>query len=217
MEDGYDPVPLELLRAEGLDVDEDELCRAKAWAIDSYSESFTSTVLWALVEPDAALHRRLAVRSAEYWRSLPAPSVRPGLVEAAARLAAAGFRLRLATKYDSATREKLLAHHRLEGFFSAIPDPPHPKPDVRFYTWLVEEVEPGPRFKAMVGDDLVCDIAPAKRAGLTAIRLRVGNTARLRPRTPDETPDRECAAPAEVADAVFELSRYFPYPARQLG
>ncbi|MDQ7792853.1 MAG: HAD hydrolase-like protein [bacterium] len=203
--DGYDQVPLELLREDGLDVTAADLERARRAAVASFAPSFAAAVIWHLVQPDGERFVRLSARCGEHFQSLPTPPLREGIREAARALRQAGFTLRLATKYGPARQVELLRRHRLDGLFAPSPEPPYPKPDVRYYQWLVEVVDPGPGLKVMVGDRLDCDVVPARQAGLRAIRIRVGDHRDQQPRTPGEVPDHDLPDLEGLVEAILAL------------
>lgn len=63
------------------------------------------------------------------------------------------------------------------------------KPDRAIFQYALDRAACDPKEAAMVGDRLDYDIAPAKRAGMLAIRLRRGPLAIQEPRSRDEVPD----------------------------
>lgn len=63
------------------------------------------------------------------------------------------------------------------------------KRDGALFQYALERAACDPKEAAMVGDRLDYDIAPAKRAGMLAIRLRRGPLAIQEPRARDEAPD----------------------------
>ena len=85
------------------------------------------------------------------------------------------------------------------------------KPDRGIFQYALEHAACDPKEAAMVGDRLDYDIAPAKRVGMLAIRLRRGPLAIQEPRSRDEVPDltvatlttlcRRLCLPPELADS----------------
>ena len=67
------------------------------------------------------------------------------------------------------------------------------KPDTQIFRYALEQVACDPREAAMIGDRLDYDIAPAKRTGMLAIRIRRGPHAIQEPRSRDEVPDLSIA------------------------
>jgi len=63
------------------------------------------------------------------------------------------------------------------------------KPDRAIFQYALERAACDPKEAAMVGDRLDYDIAPAKKAGMLAIRIRRGGLAFQEPRSRDEMPD----------------------------
>lgn len=92
------------------------------------------------------------------------------------------------------------------------------KPDTRIYRYALERVACDAKEAAMIGDRLDYDIAPAKRAGMLAIRLRRGPHAIQEPRSRDEIPDltiatlttlcRRICAPPESSMPLYEADGY---------
>lgn len=88
------------------------------------------------------------------------------------------------------------------------------KPDGEIFRVALARAACDPKEAAMIGDRLDYDIAPAKRAGMLAIRLRRGPHAIQEPRHRDEVPDltiatlttlcRRICAPPETAPAHAE-------------
>ena len=86
------------------------------------------------------------------------------------------------------------------------------KPDPRIFQHALDRAACDPKAAAMIGDRLDYDIAPAKRLGMLAIRVRRGPHAIQEPRSRDEVPDmtvatlttlcrRICAPPAPIERA----------------
>jgi FMN phosphatase YigB (HAD superfamily) len=63
------------------------------------------------------------------------------------------------------------------------------KPDGAIFHYALERAACDPKEAAMVGDRLDYDIAPAKKAGMLAIRVRRGPFAMQEPRGREEAPD----------------------------
>jgi FMN phosphatase YigB (HAD superfamily) len=63
------------------------------------------------------------------------------------------------------------------------------KPDPRIFRHALERAACDPKEAAMIGDRLDYDIAPAKKLGMLAIRIRRGLHAIQEPRSREETPD----------------------------
>lgn len=85
------------------------------------------------------------------------------------------------------------------------------KPDTQIFQHALERAACDPKEAAMIGDRLDYDIAPAKKVGMLAIRIRRGPHAIQEPRSRDEVPDltlatltalcrRICAPPESNAD-----------------
>ncbi len=67
------------------------------------------------------------------------------------------------------------------------------KPDTRIFQYAIERAACDPKETAMIGDRLDYDIAPAKKLGMLAIRIRRGPHAIQEPRSRDEMPDMTIA------------------------
>ncbi|MGI8855612.1 MAG: HAD family hydrolase, partial [Thermomicrobiales bacterium] len=63
------------------------------------------------------------------------------------------------------------------------------KPDPRIFQHALERAACDPKEAAMIGDRLDYDIAPARKVGMLAIRLRRGPHAIQEPRSREEVPD----------------------------
>ncbi len=96
------------------------------------------------------------------------------------------------------------------------------KPESRIFRYALESVACDPKEAAMIGDRLDYDIAPAKRVGMLAIRLRRGPHAIHEPRNRDEVPDltiatlttlcRRICTPPEPAPPLYRDYEDDGYP-----
>jgi HAD superfamily hydrolase (TIGR01549 family) len=86
------------------------------------------------------------------------------------------------------------------------------KPDPRIFQYALDRAACDPKEAAMIGDRLDYDIAPARKAGMLAIRIRRGPHAIQEPRGREEVPDltvatltalcrRICAPPEPSTDS----------------
>lgn len=198
IDDGYDPVPLHVLHENGLMVTEAELHRAREQAVYSYADSFFHATLWQLVAPDVESFRTLEHKCRQRWWDLPDPPMREGIVEVCRTLHEKGYVLRVASKYPPEKQAQFLQQYGLSEFFTPTPVGPYRKPDVRFFQWLKEVVEPEAGEWYMIGDRLDIDVTPAKKVGMKTIRLLVGDHKGQQARTPEELPEWEIARIEEL-------------------
>ena len=132
----------------------------------------------------------LGLNAAQLFRIASTEYIRlyPGVREALTCLREKGYRLWLLSNAQRVFTAYELRHLGLEGYFDGIrlsSDYGCRKPDIRFFSALLEEEHLDPKNCLMIGNDLDTDIAGAKNAGLATLYMHTGLTP----------PDQRCANP----------------------
>ena len=132
----------------------------------------------------------LGFHAAQLFRicSLDYVNLYPGVLDALAQLREKGCRLWLLSNAQRAFTAYELNHLGLVPYFDGIyisSDFGCRKPDLRFFTALLEEQKLDPKNCLMIGNDLDTDIAGAKNAGLATLYMHTNLTP----------PDQRCADP----------------------
>jgi len=123
----------------------------------------------------------LALNAAQLFRIASTEYIRlyPGVTDALTALREKGYRLWLLSNAQRVFTAYELRHLGLEGYFDGIrlsSDYGCRKPDIRFFSALLEEAHLDPKNCLMIGNDLETDIAGAKNAGLATLYMHTGLT-----------------------------------------
>jgi HAD superfamily hydrolase (TIGR01493 family) len=149
-----------------------------------------------------------ALRKRAPWDAVPLEPY-PDARAALERLRAAGLKLGvLANQPASAVEDVRRAGFEplLDGVWISNAVGLH-KPDPRFFQLALDAWKLAPRDVAYVGDRPDMDVAPARRVGMYALRLRRGPHSRLEPRDDGERPDCEAASLADAAERLLAWAR----------
>ncbi len=201
----------ELGRA-GCAVDSAELVLAAQVSIAAYAPSVWQAVIWRFTSPDRELYESIAARVKAAWDGIDDERYRaftppyPGVDELLADLAAR-HPLGIASNNSPRALRRLgelgfLRHFTVQEVSDTLG---LAKPDIRFFMALLEEAGCRPEDAVMVGDRLGNDIAPARLLGMKTIRVLQGWHRPQQPRSPEDLPDLEVAASAEIGDALRRL------------
>ena len=133
---------------------------------------------------------QLGKNAAQLFRICSTEYIRlyPGVTEALTQLREKGHKLWLLSNAQRVFTAYELNHLGLAPYFDGIyisSDFSCRKPDLRFFTALLEEQQLDPRKCLMIGNDLDTDIAGAKNAGLDTLYMHTNLTP----------PDQRCADP----------------------
>jgi len=208
---------LSALAAEGLEVSEAEYAAASQWAVDSFAPNAYQAIIWRLTGGNAAISERVYRIVVERANTLDAFELRPGIAELLFRLRRRGLRLGLAANQPQTTIPVLDAAG-IGRFFDgrdAASSHSVPKPDVRFFLRLCEDLGVRPSEGIMVGDRIDTDVVPAKSVGMHTILLRTGRHVGQQPRTWEEAPDVEVRDVRGIEAAVTYLVRLVNAAPRQ--
>ncbi len=161
------------------------------------------------IEPGHALAEWTLVFAPAQEQLIARAVLFPDVAPALARLKAAGLGLAVATNYGPSVRMRLhaLGIGPLIDVWGLAPEMRVPKPEPAFFARVLELLQVAPSQAVMVGDRQDNDIAPAKRSGLKAVRLRRGLHKEQRPRGLADAPDFSAATFREAADWVLERAR----------
>ena len=132
----------------------------------------------------------LGINAAQLFRiaSIEYVKLYPDVLEALAALREKGYRLWLLSNAQRVFTAYELNHLGLAPYFDGIylsSDFACRKPDIRFFSALLEEQQLDPKNCLMIGNDLDTDIAGAKNAGLDTLYMHTNLTP----------PDQRCANP----------------------
>ena len=132
----------------------------------------------------------LDLNAAQLFRNASTEYIRlyPGVTEALTALREKGYRLWLLSNAQRVFTAFELNHLGLEPYFDGIrlsSDYGCRKPDIRFFSALLDEENLNPKTCLMIGNDLDTDIAGAKNAGLDTLYMHTNLTP----------PDQRCANP----------------------
>ena len=134
----------------------------------------------------------LGLNAAQLFRIASTDYIRlyPGVTDALVKLREKGYKLWLLSNAQRVFTAFELNALGLKPYFDGIyisSDFGCRKPDIRFFTALLEERKLNPRKCLMIGNDLDTDIAGAKNAGLATLYMHTNLTP----------PDQRCADPAD--------------------
>jgi putative hydrolase of the HAD superfamily len=117
-----------------------------------------------------------------------------------------GLLLAAATNYGARGKQRMkeLGAFDLLDLWS---ETPVKKPAAGFFEENLRWLEVAPAEAVMVGDRMDNDIAPAKAAGLWAVRVSHGYHREQRPRSPEEAPDFEAQGIADATAWILERAR----------
>lgn len=174
-------------------------------AIKCYSPSIFSYVIWHYVRPDTELFQDIRRR----FETLDYPSllaVRPEAVEVCRRLSE-DYVLATAANQPVITTEILekagvLKHFAFKEMSAGIG---YSKPDLRFFTYILDQISIQPANAVMVGDRQDNDIVPAKMLGMYALRWKGGLFKDQEIRLPSEEPDGELTSLHELPELIEKL------------
>ncbi len=115
------------------------------------------------------------------------------------------YKLGIIANQPQNTRERLIADG-LDGYFdvSLLSDCEDLyKPDLRFFEYALSKAGIKGSEAVMIGDRLDNDIYPAKKLGMTTVRIRQGLSVVQTPKTSEYAPDYEIDKLSELLDIEF--------------
>lgn len=135
----------------------------------------------------------LGLNAAQLFRIASTEYIRlyPGVTDALVTLREKGYRLWLLSNAQRVFTAFELRHLGLEGYFDGIrlsSDYGCRKPDIRFFSALLQEEHLDSKTCLMIGNDLETDIAGAKNAGLATLYMHTGLTPPDQRRADSENP-----------------------------
>jgi len=204
---GYEVIGSVLSRELGCKISDEEIDRARDFAIRSWAPSLTSSILWQFLKPDREKWRVIreeVLREVYTWRE----DIR--LTEGVAEILPAlyeKYTLALAGNQPEYIKPKLERSGVLKYFaFSRISEEMGlSKPDTRFFLEICKSIDVKPENCCMIGDRFDNDIWPANILGMKTIRFRTGPHAVQKPRVPDDMPDAEID---RMTDVPVVLERF---------
>ena len=153
----------------------------------------------------------LGLNAAQLFRISSTEYIRlyPGVIEALVKLREKGYRLWLLSNAQRVFTAFELNHLGLEPYFDGIrlsSDYGCRKPDIRFFSALLEEENLNPANCLMIGNDLETDIAGAKNAGLATLYMHTNLTPpHQRPADPNDSNEYEGWDWAELTERITQL------------
>lgn len=200
----------EMLRAHGLELADSEVADAVEEAVRGCAPSVNDHLL-ATFASRAGLdlgHARAEwalVFAPEQDKLLARTHLFPDVAPSLGKLKAAGLKLAVATNYGAIVRVRLeaLGVAPLIDVWGLAPELGVRKPEPAFFVAVLERLGVAPAEAVMVGDRQDNDIAPAKRAGLFAVRLRHGLHKDQRPSADREAPDHTARSFADAAEWIL--------------
>jgi len=162
-------------------------------------------VIWHYVRPDTQLFRDIRQRfdTLDYPKLL---SVRAEAVEVCRQLSEK-YTLATAANQPSVTTDiledaGLLKYFAFKEMSAAMG---YSKPDLRFFTHILDQIGVQPADAVMVGDRQDNDIVPAKMLGMRALRWKGGLFRDQEVRLPAEEPDGELTSLHELPELIDKL------------
>jgi len=173
--------------------------------IECYAPSIYSYVIWQYVKPDKTLYKsiRHELDSLDYSKYL---FVRPEAVEICRELSKK-YTLAIAANQPPMTA-KILDDAGLLQYFkfrTMSGEMAHSKPDLRFFTHILDSIGMFASDAVMVGDRQDNDITPAKMLGMRALRWKGGFFKDQIVRLPSEEPDGELTSLHELTELIEKL------------
>ena len=153
----------------------------------------------------------LGLNAAQLFRISSTEYIRlyPHVTEALTALRKKGYRLWLLSNAQRVFTAFELNHLGLAPYFDGIyisSDFSCRKPDIRFFTALLEEQKLDPEKCLMIGNDLETDIAGAKNAGLATLYMHTGLTPpQQRPANPNDPHEYEGWDWEELVEVIDKL------------
>ncbi len=198
----------ELLRREGIAVEESAWHAALVVALERRAPDIVRAAIWSLADREAPVAHSVWARFVEgVHRRALTPSL-PGLVDLLASLQASGYRLGALDDSPSTLTARIDALG-LDGLFDAVVSGVAinlAKPDPRLWLALCAQLAVEPPDCLMVGDRFDLDLAPARRLGMRTLLLRLGPAAALDARDWTEMPDATADDADELAEAIDRLA-----------
>ncbi|MFD2261712.1 HAD family hydrolase [Lacibacterium aquatile] len=197
---------LAAFQAEGKDV-ASRLAGANRRAVNSFAQNLYDAVIFDLANRDPALTQRVTERFRRVAQGRPPFVLRPGMLALVRDCHRAGLRIGLCANQVAAARE-VLAQSPLAPYLSygEVSDTLGlRKPDPRLFLTVLEGLGATPGEAIMIGDRIDNDIAPARRLGITAIRLRIGRHRHQKPRSLIEIPDADVTTVAGLRQSLCAL------------
>ena len=182
-----------------------EILKKQDEGIRCYAPSIFSYVIWSYVRPNTRLFQDIRSR----FDTLDYPSlltVRPEAVEVCRQLSEK-YVLATAANQPDITAEILenagvLSHFTFREMSAGIG---YSKPDLRFFTYILDQIGIQPENAVMVGDRPDNDIVPAKMLGMYALRWKGGLFKDQEVRLPSEEPDGELTSLHELPGLIEKL------------
>ncbi len=198
---------VDVLRAEGVAVDEARYAEACAWAVEHFAPDAHAAIIWRLVGGDRTVAERAHARMLRAAHARNTFELREGIVEVIRWLHDRGLLLGLAANQPAATIGVLDAHGVGQFFRHREVSGTHgfKKPDVRLFLRCCGELEVRPDECIMVGDRIDNDVAPARLLGMRTVLFRTGRHIAQQPRSAQEVPDAEVRDTAELRTALEQL------------
>jgi HAD superfamily hydrolase (TIGR01549 family) len=189
----------------GREITLEQILEKQDEAIKCYSPSIFSYVIWHYIRPDKELFQDIRRRfdTLDYPNLL---TVRPGAVDVCRKLSEK-YVLATAANQPAITAKILekagvLKHFAFKEMSAGIG---YSKPDLRFFTYILDQVGIRPEDAVMVGDRQDNDIVPAKMLGMYALRWKGGLFKDQEIRMPSEEPDGELTSLHELPELIEKL------------
>ncbi len=200
---------LELLRQDGLEVSSKELADVMQQAWRHRVFPFRAACIWHFVRPDVERFQRLVenVSSLPKLHAIWTPQLMPGAKEVVAALSRK-YRLALAANQPVQIKKFLRTQGILEHFeYDFVSEELRMgKPDLLFFTVILDTLGMSPEEAVMVGDRLDADILPAKQLGMRTIRVLSWPFSLQEVRAPEEEPDATIRKLTELPEVIEALT-----------
>lgn len=196
----------DILKQLGIEVTDKQFNEAVEQCILNFEQHFTESLMECFVKHDKKKCSDLANavrKKLKNWSKKHPQKLNPGIKETVKSLAQT-YKLALAGNQPSAVKD-LLEHYGILEFFTTTEvseDIGIRKPDPRFFTYILKNLDVDGNETIMIGDRLDNDVIPAKKLGLRTILIKVGIFAVLEPQTPEEIPDVTVNAATELRTAI---------------
>ena len=189
----------------GKHVSLDLVLNVREAAIRCYAPSIFSYTIWHFVKPDIDHFRKLRGRfdNLDYSKYLVVRPLANEICEALSEK----YTLATAANQPAVTQQILedagiLRHFKFKEMSGSMK---YSKPDIRFFLYILDQIDVKPEEAVMVGDRQDNDIVPARLLGMKTIRWRGGLFKDQEVRMPSEEPDGNIEKLSELPDALEKL------------
>jgi HAD superfamily hydrolase (TIGR01549 family) len=176
----------------------DDINAALQRAIECYTPSFISYIIWELIKPDRELYRQLREEVGrfpfeKYFEPRPKVAETLEILHQKFQLGIAANQRREARDYlEKIEIRKYFRSHLMSQEIG------YSKPDLRLFMRVLDDLGARPEETMMVGDRQDNDIVPAKMLGMTAVRINCGYHRNQKIRYPQEEADYVIEGIAEI-------------------